>query len=170
MPHGAQIGPPQSVSVSPLFVSLSLQLSWQVPAQAWPTQSLLVAQALPGPQAGHSLPPQSLSVSAPFLEPSPHDTGAHRYIPVSQTPLEQSVPERHSTQAPRSLHLAPPPSVHCDPVDFCSNFGTELVQLSTVHSRLSLGGSLVGTAWRLPCPSQMTTWQSPGVCVMISVS
>jgi hypothetical protein len=38
--------------------------------QTWLSQSFATAQALPVSQAGQAVPPQSTSVSAPFLMPS----------------------------------------------------------------------------------------------------
>src|SRR5262249_9704751 len=49
--------------------------------------------------------------------------------------------------------------------------GTDMVQLSTVHSSMSLGGSVAsGVASMLPCPLQTTFLQSPAVCVATGVS
>jgi hypothetical protein len=68
VPHGPQVGPPQSTSVSAPFLTLSVQLgAWHVPpaheplAQSVP--SVHVAPTAQGEQPG----PQSTSASLPFL-------------------------------------------------------------------------------------------------------
>jgi hypothetical protein len=67
-----QVPPPQSVSVSAEFLTVSVQVAaWQTPlVQTLLAQSLAVLQALPVVQALQVPPPQSVSVSAEFLTPS----------------------------------------------------------------------------------------------------
>jgi hypothetical protein len=66
--HDAQVGPPQSMSVSWPFSTPS----WHVgclqvpPSQSWLVQSSSFEQLPPGAQVEHSGPPQSTSVSRPF--------------------------------------------------------------------------------------------------------
>src|SRR4051794_34321705 len=70
-PHGAQEGPPQSLSVSAPFGSPPAQAAaLQTP---WPQTPLPqpagTPHFFPGAQRSHVPPPQSLSVSAPFFTP-----------------------------------------------------------------------------------------------------
>lgn len=95
--------PPQSTSVSVWFLTPSLQVAArQVPAVQTPleqspfvAQILVSAQSLPGTQP----PPQSVSVSVPFLTES-LQVGALQV--VAQTPLVQSVA---ALQVTPSAHL-----------------------------------------------------------------
>jgi hypothetical protein len=72
----AEHEPPQSVSVSVPFLVPSEQLdAWHVPAMHTPlVQSAPVVQPLPSAHlsVGAHEPPQSTSVSVPFLTMSPH--------------------------------------------------------------------------------------------------
>src|SRR5262245_5901992 len=96
------------MSDSPLLRVPSEQLGWQVPPeQFWPTQSAFITQSFPSAHGGQD-PPQSTSVSVPFLIMSPHCAAAHLYVAMSQTLLAQSAPAMHSTQAALSLHTLPP--------------------------------------------------------------
>ena len=63
--HLAAQEPPQSVSVSLPFFTVSLQLgAWQVTLQTLLEQSLGAVQVLPVPQRAHDVaPPQSMSLS-----------------------------------------------------------------------------------------------------------
>jgi hypothetical protein len=75
MAHRPQLPPPQSTSVSAPFLIPSLQVgagAAQKPAvqTALATQSPAVAQAFPMAHRPQLPPPQSTSVSAPFLIPS----------------------------------------------------------------------------------------------------
>jgi hypothetical protein len=71
--HGEQPGP-QSTSASLPFFTLSVQVDcWQTPpVHTRLLQSLGALQAWPAPQGWHVVPPQSVSVSAPFLTKSVH--------------------------------------------------------------------------------------------------
>jgi hypothetical protein len=63
--------------------------------------------ALPSWQAGHE-PPQSMSLSVPFLTASVHEGAAH--VPLTHTPEAQSVPARQATPAAHGEHASPPQS------------------------------------------------------------
>src|SRR5262249_27021698 len=54
------------------------------------------------------LPPQSVSVSVPFITLSKQD--ATRHSPLAQTPLEQSVAVLHVLPGPHLPQVAPPQS------------------------------------------------------------
>jgi hypothetical protein len=65
--RGQAVAPPQSLSDSPWFCTLSLQVgAWQVTLQTRLVQSAAMLHVLPLLQ-GAQLPPQSTSVSVPFL-------------------------------------------------------------------------------------------------------
>jgi hypothetical protein len=73
--------------------------AWQVPLQMALAQSLRLRHPLPTAQGGQSGPPQSTSVSRPFLTPSLHVAGTgvrgvtlRVQVPLWQVPSEQSVP------------------------------------------------------------------------------
>src|SRR4051812_5811353 len=89
--HFLQV-PPQSMSVSAPFLTPSVQLgTWHTPPPHRAlAQSKGMEQALPLPHfcVGAQPPPQSTSVSVPFLMPSEHD-GAWQ-DPVMHTALAQS--------------------------------------------------------------------------------
>jgi hypothetical protein len=71
-------------------------------------QSLMTRQALPAVQAGHVPPPQSTSVSVPFLNPSLHEGVAQRCATGLQNPLGQSASLAHG---PSPVHWLA--AVHC---------------------------------------------------------
>src|SRR5207245_1350669 len=71
-------------------------------------QSVPVMHTLPRSQGEQSGPPQSTSVSLPFLTPSLHDDAAH--IRLVQNPLWQSLPWRHILWASHGMH-EPPQSI-----------------------------------------------------------
>jgi hypothetical protein len=70
--QGAQLGPPQSVSISSLSCVPSLQVgAWQsCPRQNFVAQSVGSPQRFSTSHAGQSGPPQSTSVSLPFFTAS----------------------------------------------------------------------------------------------------
>jgi hypothetical protein len=102
--------PPQSMSVSLPFLTMSLHLgAWQMrPVQTPLEQSLDAEHALPSLQALHAPPPQSMSVSLPFLTVSLH-LGAWQTKPV-QTRVEQSLFWEHAVPSAQALHVGPPQS------------------------------------------------------------
>jgi len=73
-PQAPQLGPPQSTSLSPPFLTPSEHVgAWQTPlthTPLWPSPPL--EQPPPVPHAAHG-PPQSMPVSPPFCAPSLHD-------------------------------------------------------------------------------------------------
>jgi hypothetical protein len=71
-------------------------------------QSLPAPQARPGAQSGHVGPPQSVSVSAPFLTPSVQLEAWQ--TPLAQTPVVQSPPALHDEPMPQRGQV-PPQSV-----------------------------------------------------------
>ena len=70
-------------------------------------QSVATEQVCPVPHLVEQLPPQSTSVSVPFLTPSLQVAIAHR--PFEQTPLEQSLLAVHTLLALHRLQLVWPP-------------------------------------------------------------
>ncbi|MFC5490877.1 hypothetical protein [Dokdonella soli] len=102
--HFEQVGPPQSISVSPPFLTPSKHVgAAQVPAvQTWLWQSLPTLQPLPMAHAAQVGPPQSTSVSFPFFTPSEQLAGWQ--VPALQTrfwqslPLAQIFPSAHGLQ------------------------------------------------------------------------
>ncbi len=89
-----------------------------------PLQSLLEAHAAPTPHCSQ-LPPQSTSLSLPFLSLSPHDAAAARTPPV-HTPEAQSLPAPHFWP---SAHVSqPPPQSTSDSAAF---------RLASLHEELS---------------------------------
>jgi hypothetical protein len=98
--HAAQLGPPQSTSVSPVDASCTplVQLAaWHVPFKqlAPETQSAVAPQLSPAlhSEVPHASP-QSTSPSPPFLTPSLHVGAAH--FPAVHTPLSQSPAPEHA--------------------------------------------------------------------------
>ncbi len=93
-PQRSGVPPPPHVSAR--GQSPSPQQARQVPPQQWPpAQSPLPAQTLPSAQGGQE-PPQSTSVSSPFLRPSAQEAGRQR--PLRHAPLGQSAPVQHWRQ------------------------------------------------------------------------
>jgi hypothetical protein len=91
--HLLQLVPPQSVSDSPPFFTVSVQVgAWHLlPVQTPLVQSAAKRHPLPSPQLAAQEPPQSTSVSKPLRAPSVQ-VGAWQTLPV-QTPLWQSPPD-----------------------------------------------------------------------------
>jgi hypothetical protein len=116
-PHFIGQVPPQSTSVSLPFLIVSVHsgaahafvLAGQTPlAQSPPVaHPLPSAHRLPGAQ----VPPQSTSVSLPFLSASPHDGAAHTFVPAGQTRLLQSPATAQTLPSAHSGQLAPPQSM-----------------------------------------------------------
>ena len=83
--------PPQSVSVSLPFSTPSVQVgAWQAggkPEHTLLEQSGLALHALFAAHAEQSEPPQSVSVSVPFLTPSVQLEDAHSFVLPSHFPL-----------------------------------------------------------------------------------
>jgi hypothetical protein len=71
-------------------------------------QSLPELHILPPAQGRQDKPPQSTSLSVPFLTPSEQLAGAQRNI--RQTPLAQSLPVLHTLKSPQGGHVPPPQS------------------------------------------------------------
>jgi hypothetical protein len=81
-------------------------------------------------------------------------------------PSEQSAVTLHSTQSPVALHTVPPSSLQAPPSGAgVALSGTPAMQVSTVQSRMSSGRSVL-SGWLAvaPAPSQMASWQFPGLC------
>src|SRR5262245_8261292 len=110
------------------------------------------------PQGRQSAPPQSTSVSVPFLVSS--SQVAARQVPAGlHTPLAQSTSATHSTHSPTALHL---PVAHAVPTSTGSLLGVLPEQMSSVHSLPSSKGSVSSIAViAAPKPSQTTFLQSP---------
>ncbi len=108
--HAAQVPPPQSLSVSLPFLTLSRQVgAWQtLPVHTLLVQSEPKAQTLPLPQAAQSMPPQSLSVSLPFFTVSTQVGATHTLALGSHTLDEHWAPVTHSTQLPAPSQYRPP--------------------------------------------------------------
>jgi hypothetical protein len=104
-------GPPQSLSVSPPLVAPSVQVAaWHLAGEPEHTplaQSVLTAQSLPVAQLFGHEPPQSASVSVPFLMPSVQVAAWH--LPDVHTPLAQSLAPVHTKPVPQRLQVVLPP-------------------------------------------------------------
>ena len=115
--HLPQAFPPQSTSVSVPFFTLSLQgalgtmqvLFWHWAKPPTSTQSVAAVQALPMAHLGQLAPPQSTSLSLPFLSPSLQVAATTAHTPPTQPALRQSVlplqvlPLAHLPQVPPPL-------------------------------------------------------------------
>ncbi len=105
--------PPQSMSVSVPFFTPSVQVgagAAQTPAeQLVLEQSAPTLQVLPLAHLAAQLPPQSISLSLPFLIPSAQ-VGSAVQIPVTQLVLVQSVPARQVLPLAQSAAQLPPQS------------------------------------------------------------
>jgi hypothetical protein len=108
--HLGQLAPPQSMSVSAPFSTLSVQVGdWQSPPVQTPlVQSPPALHVSPGTH-GPQEPPQSTSVSLPFLTPSVQ-VGARHKKSVPHTLLKQSLPVAHMSPVPHLGQVAPPQS------------------------------------------------------------
>src|SRR5262249_20608833 len=76
-------------------------------------------QPLPLSHGPHLPPPQSTSVSPPFVLPSLHVAGTHTWLPVSQTGFDgspQSESMKHWTHLPAPSQSLPPASMHGAPI------------------------------------------------------
>ena len=104
--QAAQVGPPQSMSVSPPFFWLSLQVGCGVQVllvHRSLRQSPLTTQGSPSSQPGQE-PPQSTAVSLPFFKPSLQLGGGAVHALSTQTSPGQSASRLHSTHMPSSVH------------------------------------------------------------------
>jgi hypothetical protein len=119
--------PPQSVSLSPSFLTLSLQAgamhSPPVHTPLW--QSEAPPHTLPSPHLPQVPPPQSTSVSAPFFLASVQ-LGAWQSPPV-HTRLRQSVP------AEQALPVAQPPQVPPQSVSVSDPFFVRSMHVGAWH-------------------------------------
>jgi hypothetical protein len=108
----AQVGPPQSVSVSAPFFIASLQVGdAQTPALQMPFwQSALAPQTFPSAQVGQALPPQSTSVSVPFFIPSLQVAAGVSQTPPMQAPEAQSVLPSQALPISQWTQVGPPQS------------------------------------------------------------
>jgi hypothetical protein len=113
------VAPPQSMSDSAWFLTVSVQLggAHSPPLHTPLWQSTAPPHVLPVPHLEQEAPPQSMSLSLPFLTLSEHVGVAH--VPLVHTPLWQS------PALPQSLPLAhflvgkqPPPQSTSDSVPF----------------------------------------------------
>jgi hypothetical protein len=124
--HFGQVPPPQSTSVSPIFVTPSLQdAGEQVPFVQTPyKQSVPVLHLRVLPHFGHVPPPQSTSVSTPFCTPSVH-SGAWQTFPLQTPPsqpfelqtllLQSTGPVQNLPSAHLAQVLVPPQSTSLSP-------------------------------------------------------
>src|SRR5262245_4892323 len=117
--HVGHTPPPQSSSVSSPFLVLSEHVAcWQVfgiPLQTWLMQSVFIEHILVSIHGPQSIPPQSWSVSFPFLTMSPH--WAETQALAWHTPDIHWLPVLHSTHLPAlgpagSAQNVPPLSLH----------------------------------------------------------
>jgi hypothetical protein len=112
LPQAGHPAPPQSVSVSVPFFTVSTHVAaWQVlvglPLHTPVVQSAPVPQVFPTPQSAQFGPPQSLSLSLWFCTPSPQVGAAH--WPAVHTPLWQSFGPRQALDVPHLLQPLDPP-------------------------------------------------------------
>src|SRR5262249_43534641 len=105
--HLTQLGPPQSMSVSPSFWTPSVQVAaWHTPpVQIVLSQSEPARHDLPAVHAVQVGPPQSTSVSLAFLTPSVqvgawHTPPVHTRLVQSCAPVTQPFPSGHGAQVP----------------------------------------------------------------------
>src|SRR4051794_3838931 len=105
--HLGQAEPPQSTSLSPWFVTRSVQVgAAHLPAaQTALEQSVKVRQVLPGKQ-GRQPPPQSTSTSLPFMTPSTVQARSS-HLPALQRPLLQSWAIAQDSPAAQPRQLPP---------------------------------------------------------------
>jgi hypothetical protein len=105
--------PPQSVSVSEPFLAPSLQVgAWQVaglPEQTLLVQSVETEQSLVSAHLAQVPPPQSTSVSVPFLTVSGQAAAWHFFGVPLHTPLVQSVVAAHDSPVPQRAQVVAPP-------------------------------------------------------------
>jgi hypothetical protein len=115
VPHLGQ-GPPQSMSLSPWFLTRSLQRGgWQIRVvHTLLVQSLDIMQPLPSGQGSQAGPPQSLPVSDPFWIPSVHVAAAQTMF-ESQMALAQSRGRRQRLPGAHGAHDGPPQSTSVSP-------------------------------------------------------
>lgn len=124
--------PPQSTSVSLPFLAPSLQLgAWHLaglPEHTPLVQSPATLHSLPSAHlVVHVSPPQSTSVSPPFLTLSGQPGAWHFFGVPEHTPLEQSLAAAHCSPEPQRAHrLAPPQSTSVS-----TPFFTTSLQLGT---------------------------------------
>ena len=78
-------------------------------AQTWLVQSSGTAQARLSAHAGQEPPPQSTSVSSPFIWLSSHDGAAHTLL--MQLLISQSLFCAHAAASPQGLQIMPPQSM-----------------------------------------------------------
>jgi hypothetical protein len=118
--------------------------SRQTPPTQWPlVQSVPATHALPFAQAGHCGPPQSTSVSPPFLCPSEHVAAGCEQTPPVQTPLSQSLPVVQPLPSAHFGHVGPPQSMSVSVPFF----------VPSVH----VGAVCCGCSW-VP-PTHLPAWQ-----------
>src|SRR5204862_292354 len=105
--QGAQVPPPQSMSVSLPFFIPSPQLPGlhTLAAQAPLAQSLPATHAWPPMHFGQVLPPQSTSVSSPFFALSVQDGAAQ--VPPLHTLSLQSAALPHALPTSQGAHEPP---------------------------------------------------------------
>jgi hypothetical protein len=117
--QSGHVPPPQSTSVSTLFLTESVHVGAQEPpTQLAPMQSAALPQAFPGPHLAQ-LPPQSTSVSLPFLNVSLQLGAAQSDVSGWQKVLVQSPPTRQPWPFAQSAHVPPPQSTSVSAL-FCS--------------------------------------------------
>jgi hypothetical protein len=111
--HLPHVPPPQSMSVSAPFLTLSVQVAARhlsgEPKHTPLWQSAGSAHVAPAPHLGHAPPPQSTSVSVPFLTTSAQ-LGAWQMLPM-HTPAWQSDATLHILPAGHLPQVAPPQSM-----------------------------------------------------------
>jgi hypothetical protein len=132
--HLVEQGPPQSMSDSVEFLTVSVQVGvWHFPLRhTLLSQSVLVPQVAPGTHFRQP-PPQSTSVSPWFFTLSVHEGTWHVLGLPEQTPLTQSLAERHALGA-RHLAHEPPQSMSVSSPFFWLSLQVEPWQKRSVHT------------------------------------
>jgi hypothetical protein len=131
-------------------------------AQMPEVQSAGTAQTFPLPHLLGQLPPQSTSVSLPFLAASVHVAVAQR--PPVQAPLMQSVYVVHRNPFAQSGHVPPPQSTSVSKPFFTSSLQDVAMQWPAEHSLLAQSARTVHTwpfAQRLHVPPQSMSTSLP---------
>jgi hypothetical protein len=100
------------------------------------TQSVATAHFFVSAHFGHVPPPQSTSVSAPFMVPSVHEgaAAAHVFVPGSQTVLVQSEPVVQALELAHFGHVAPPQSTSVSAPSFTPSVHEGVAHLPPVHT------------------------------------
>jgi hypothetical protein len=139
--HLPQLAPPQSTSVSVPFLMRSVHVgAWHLsglPEHMPLWQSLADAHVAPVPHFGHDAPPQSTSVSVPFLTTSVQVAALHVSGEPEHTPLWQSLPTAHVAPVPHFGQLAPPQSTSVSVPFFTTSVHVGAWQMLPMHTPLA---------------------------------